>query len=217
MYDFVNKSEVNKYTSYCADKLNQLKQRLEFEDIEIQVELIGSGAKGLVTRNGNAPFDLDYNIIINELPCSYEKNLKTLKNLIREELDDIVGINGKDSTSALTYHLHYPDKTRVKFKFDVGIIKANQYGKYCRLIHDKQSSYCNIDGYIWNEMPNSNNLYQKIDEIKKNGYWHDVRNTYLDKKNMYLSRQDRSHQSFNIYIETINEIYSKINRTNWFF
>ena len=33
----------------------------------------------------------------------------------------------------------------------------------------------------------------------------------LEKKNMYLTRNDRNHHSFNIYIEAVNEIYGKYN------
>ena len=45
--------------------------------------------------------------------------------------------------------------------------------------------------------------------IKLNHLWNEVRYTYLEKKNLYLHRNDITHSSFVIYIETINQIYSK--------
>ena len=144
------------------------------------------------------------------MPWEYECDLKKLKNLIRTELDKIIGCYGKDSTSAITYNLHYPDKSKVKFKFDVGIIKQNRNRNYCRLINDKTNLFLNIEHYIWNEIPKSYNIDDKISRIKHNGYWLDVRELYLDKKNLYLSRQDKSHPSFIVYVETINEVYNMI-------
>lgn len=42
-----------------------------------------------------------------------------------------------------------------------------------------------------------------------------VRETYLVKKNMHLSRQDTDrHSSYNCYIEAINEVYAKVHAGN---
>lgn len=32
---------------------------------------------------------------------------------------------------------------------------------------------------------------------------------YLEKKNMYLLRQDHNHPSFVVYVEAVNEVYSR--------
>ena len=53
-------------------------------------------------------------------------------------------------------------------------------------------------------------IASKVDAIKDENLWLEVRDLYLDKKNMYLSRGDKeNHPSFNVYIETVNEIYYK--------
>ena len=39
--------------------------------------------------------------------------------------------------------------------------------------------------------------------------WQEVRNKYLEKKNMYLSWQDHNHPSFAVYVEAMNEVYNK--------
>lgn len=31
----------------------------------------------------------------------------------------------------------------------------------------------------------------------------------LEKKNMYLRRQDYNHPSFNVYVETVNQVFNK--------
>lgn len=68
------------------------------------------------------------------------------------------------------------------------------------------------DRWIWNIAPNSQKLKQKADFIKSKNYWPLVREVYIEKKNMYLSRNDKDHTSFMIYIESVNEIYSKIRK-----
>ena len=66
-----------------------------------------------------------------------------------------------------------------------------------------------MDQWYWNETPNARDLVNKACDIKDSNLWKKVREFYLDKKNMYLRRGDRDHPSFIVYIETINEIYSK--------
>ena len=53
----------------------------------------------------------------------------------------------------------------------------------------------------------SNMLDRRVDILKENDLWLEVRNTYLEKKNMYLHRQDCTHPSFIVYIESVNEVY----------
>ena len=47
-------------------------------------------------------------------------------------------------------------------------------------------------------------LEKKAGTLKKNGYWGDVRERYLEKKNL---NDDPDKRSRSIYAETINEIY----------
>lgn len=39
--------------------------------------------------------------------------------------------------------------------------------------------------------------------------WQEVRDRYLEMKNMYLSWQDRNHPSFVVYVEAVNEVYNR--------
>lgn len=78
-----------------------------------------------------------------------------------------------------------------------------------RLIHNKNVYALGWDQYTWNEVPNSHQMKDKADEIKEEGLWQEVRDRYLEKKNMYLSRQDRKHPSFVVYVEAVNEVYNR--------
>ena len=87
--------------------------------------------------------------------------------------------------------------------------KKNPNGNYMRLIHNKNAYALGWDQYTWNEVPNSHQVKDKADEIKEEGLWQEVRDRYLEKKNMYLSWQDRNHPSFVVYVEAVNEVYNR--------
>ena len=63
MFRIVDDSECRRYRQDCAKVLTQVRDTLRDEkDIITQFVLVGSGARNMVTRNGNGPFDLDYNL-----------------------------------------------------------------------------------------------------------------------------------------------------------
>ena len=214
MYHFIEDKEFQgKLYSTCSDIVNQLKQAINNDDaLYVETYLIGSGARKLITQNANEPVDLDFNLCILE---SYDFNIndgKSIKDYVMEVFDDVLENNGwrncKDSTSVITTEQRYFTKGNdTAFSIDLGILKYEN-GRYYRLIHNK-TGIVNWDQYYWNEVPHSNGLTERADIIKENDLWEEVRQAYLNKKNMYLSRQDRNHPSFIVYVEAVNEIYYK--------
>ena len=86
-----------------------------------------------------------------------------------------------------------------------------------RLIHNKNVYALGLDQYTWNEVPKSHQVKDRADKLKKAGLWQKVRDRYLEKKNMYLSWQDRNHPSFVVYVEAVNEVYNRyFNRGGWY-
>ena len=166
----------------------------------------------MITRNGDGPYDLDYNLLVMKADDEY-RDLRLLKDTIRNALNKAVGgmffSDAQDSTSCLTALLHFKDTPNVEFSFDVAIIKKNPNGNYMRLIHNKNVYTLGWDQYTWNEVPNSHQVKDKADKLKKKGVWQEVRDKYLEKKNMYLSWQDRNHPSFVVYVEAVNEVYTR--------
>lgn len=211
MYEYVTDAEVSEYRGYCSEILTELRDNLLEKEINTQFILVGSGARNMVMRNGDGPYDLDYNLKIINMPDSYWNNLGGLKNMIINELNRIVRgtwfSDGKDSTSVITALIR--DNSGVTFKFDIAIIGENSKGNYCRLIHDKSVIF---GRFFWNEVPNSHNVKTKADYIKKKGKWILVRDKYRDLKNMYLARNDNNHPSFISYVEAVNAIYDKCHK-----
>ena len=90
---------------------------------------------------------------------------------------------------------------------DLAIVCEDQDGAWHRLIH-KKTGCVDYDEWIWNISRNSKELTNKVKWIKENNLWSELRNAYLDKKDMYLKRGDNQHPSFICYIEAVNEIYN---------
>ena len=211
MFELVEAAELKTYRKYCSDTLTKLRNNLNKSyDIVTQFTLVGSGASNLVTKNGDGPYDLDYNLIIIRMPNEYWNDLSKLKNKVMSELNKITQktlfSDSKDSKSVITSLLHFNNTPQVEFSFDIAIIAKNKVGNYCRLIHNKHG----MNTYGWEEVPKSNKLESKAKELKKLGYWPTVRRRYLELKNRYLSCQDDNHPSFVVYTETINQLYANI-------
>ena len=219
-YEFVYESEAKRYRSDCADVLKETCGLLKKKGISAQFSLVGSGARNMITRNGDGPYDLDYNLLIIKAEERYWNDSQSLKETVRNALNrterGTFFSDTQDSTSCLTALLHFRDTPNVEFSFDVAIIKKNPKGNDMRLIHNKNVYAPGWDQCTWNEVPNSYQVKDKADEIKEEGLWQEVRDRYLEKKNMYLSRQDRNHPSFVVYVEAVNEVYNKhFNRGGW--
>ena len=216
MYDYVkDKAFLKRAHGVCANLVNQLVQLLGKYGIEAEQSLVGSGGRNMVTQNANEPIDFDYNLIIWDAPdimdCRY------LKDTVKKAFDYILDKNGlsacDDSTSVLTSKkFQFTKGNQTEFSIDIAIVRIDDNGCWHRLIH-KKTGNAYFDQYYWNQTPHSQGLYEKEKYLKGlPGGWEEVRSTYLNKKNMYLTRQDYNHSSFICYIEAVNEIYYKYNR-----
>ena len=113
-----------------------------------------------------------------------------------------------DSTSVLTTEKrHFTKGNHTEFSIDLAIVFNDRNGCH-RLIHEK-TGVTAWDRYYWNLVPNSRNLFDKVAAIKDEHLWDEVIDEYLEKKNMYLRRQDYNHPSFNVYVETVNQVFNK--------
>lgn len=214
MYEFVNHAEVEQYQKFCSEKLQSLCATLKKDGITAQPILIGSGARNLVTRNGAGAFDLDYNLEIIRMPAEYDQDPFALKNrvmtLLNKQLEGTYFSDAKDSTSVITAVLHFTDTPQVQFSFDIGIIKKNKKGNYCRLIHQKDGR--SHGTFTWCEIPTSAQVGEKASAIKKAGKWVAVRQRYLELKNRYLKGNDRNHPSFVVYVEAVNQVFATLSK-----
>jgi tRNA nucleotidyltransferase (CCA-adding enzyme) len=214
MYHWIeDKAFLSGMRTHCADIVNRLVQAINSEGtMRVKQHLVGSGAKNLIVQNGEDPIDLDYNLEIINSGEFNVKDCREIKSYIQKKFNEVLKKAGwsdcMDSTSALTTEKwHFKQGTQTEFSIDLGIVVVGN-ARWYRLIHEK-TGRVQSDRYYWNEAPQSKGLDNRVEWIRKNDYWNEVRDTYLEKKNMYLQRNDYDHPSFIVYIETINEVYNK--------
>lgn len=215
MYHYIEDKEfLKRMKSLCSNIVNQLVQSINNDSVmAVEAHLVGSGARNLITQNANEPIDLDYNLCVLEVFEISFNNGQAIKEYIRKHFNKVLNQNGwgncQDSTSAWTTEKrHFTKGNKTEFKIDLAIVRESRYGLE-RLIHSK-TGIVSLDQWYWNQAQNSNGLADKVSKIKSENLWLEVRDLYLDKKNMYLRCGDiDNHPSFNVYIETINEIYSR--------
>ncbi len=215
MYHWIeDKQFLGRMRALCSGIVNQLVQAINNDGaIFVRQHLVGSGAKNLITQNANQPIDLDYNLEIVECSEFNLNDCRGIKENVRKKFNEVLNKNGwgdcSDSTSALTTEKrHFTDGNKTGFSIDLCIVRKGSSGSWQRLIHQKTGNAW-FDQYLWNEARQSNGLEDRIRWLKENGCWLEVRETYLEKKNMYLSRGDRDHPSFIVYIEAVNEVFNK--------
>lgn len=213
MYHYITDKVFLKEMKYFSSNLiNQLVQLINNDEcMTVEAHLVGSGARNLITQNAREKIDLDYNLELLQCTLRYEEDIK---DYVQEKYNVILNRNGlsdcNDSTSVLTtkpIHFIEGTDTKTEFTIDLAIVKRNKQGWH-RLIHEKNGKR-QLDRYYWNLAPESRGLKNRVDWLKEHHYWQDVIDLYLDKKNMYLRRNDHDHPSFIVYIETINELYRK--------
>ena len=135
-----------------------------------------------------------------------------IKEYVRKQFNKILCSNGwsdcKDSTSVFTTEERVFKKgNQTAFKIDLAIT-CKYHNNWQRLIHQK-TGFVNLDRYYWNEVQDSGRLEEKVRALKPENLWGEVRTAYLDKKNLYLRRNDHNHPSFIVYVETVNQVYNK--------
>ena len=198
MYHYIEDKVFLKDMKYlCSNIINQLVQLINNDSLmEVEAHLVGSGAKNLITQNSNEPIDLDYNLMIIDSEININ-NCREIKEYIR-----------MDSTSVLTTEKrHFTKGNHTEFSIDLAIVFNDRNGCH-RLIHEK-TGVTAWDRYYWNSVPDSRNLFDKVAAIKDEHLWDEVIDEYCEKKNLYLCRQDYNHTSFNVYVETVNQVFNK--------
>lgn len=214
MYHYIQDKEfLKRLKGTCCDIVNQLVQSINSDSVmTVRACLVGSGAKNLITQNENEPIDLDYNLCIVNTKSISILDGHEIKEYVRKQFNKVLSSNGwddcEDSTSALTIG-EYSFKKGNKTKFSIDIAITCKYlNNWQRMIHHK-TGFVNLDRYYWNEVQDSGRLEGKVRVLKSKDLWGEVRDTYLDKKNFYLCRNDHTHPSFVIYVEAVNQIYNK--------
>lgn len=203
MFRYIQDKELrNSLREYCEDKIISVQKQLK-DFFTFSFKLIGSGDNRLMMINGkNNSIDLDYNLVIQRDKKQLIGDPKRIKILFVDAFRKVCGKSVKvsDSTSVITCVIG--PYQEFSFSFDVAIMIDGNNGYLYKIINDKTASQSR---YIWNQVPKSKNFEYKFSVLKQKGYWNDIKELYLSKKNNNL-RKHIDKTSFSVLIETVNEI-----------
>lgn len=195
MYKFVtDKVYLKESYRICAGMVNQLVQNLKGRGIQARMAVAGSKKRGLVTQNEREAIDYDFNLWIEEAQnIDIWNDPRQLKTTIIESFNEILVRNDwktcDDSTSVITTKKVQLEKgNKTPFRIDLCIVREDDCGNWYRLIH-KKTGNTRSDQYCWEQGISIKDLNSK-EKFLKPAHWMKVRETYLVKKNMHLSRQD---------------------------
>lgn len=107
MYHWIeDKGFLKRMRTECSDVVNRLVQSINNENyLQVEMHMVGSGAKNLETQNADEPIDLDYNINIIDINGDIT-DAQEIKEYVRKKYNEVLKGKGwkncQDSTSALT-------------------------------------------------------------------------------------------------------------------
>lgn len=206
-YEYVKKEEWQP----VRDELYKIIYNLQHEVgdyFTFQYHFVGSSKRNMITRdrNSNTGFDFDVNIEVNDPDEDY--SAEEIRNILRNGLDRVTNPYGRsifgydyteDSTRVLTIKVKDKANSRILHSCDFCVVNDCEDGRQQYIRYNKKEHK-----YSWEYQPKGYyELPEKIEWIKKNGLWQQVRDVYLDKKNM---NTDKNKKSCSIFAETVHQV-----------
>ena len=202
---YVSKGEAAPVKKELLDIIHQA-QNLVRDKFTFRYDFIGSSSRNMITRdlNSNIGFDFDVNIQVNDEDEEYDA--KEIKHILMNAFNKVIIRYGykhcEDSTRVFTIKFVDSPNSRIIHSCDFAIVYNCNDGRQQYIRFNKGSN-----SYSWEYQPTDFvGLGQKIEWLKRHNYWNDVKDYYIEKKNM---NNNPDKHSRSIFAETINEMYQK--------
>lgn len=207
MHDFVYVTK--KSTQPVKNELIQIIQ--EVQDIvrpyfTFQPKPVGSSSINMITydRKSNIGFDFDFDLSINDDDENYSP--EEIRNIMRNAIDRVAPKYGykhcENSTRVLTIKKVNTFISQIIHSCDFALVYNCKDGRQQYIRFNKKNG-----NYTWEYQGKAfKNLDNKIAWLKQNGYWGELQDYYIDKKN---SNDNPDKHSRSILAESINEMYQK--------
>lgn len=177
------------------------------DEFTFQYRIVGSYSRNMMTYDpkSNKGFDFDVNIYPNDEKNRFSaKAIKTkLINATNKHAKDFGYSPAENSTRVITIKVKDTENSKIKHSVDFAII--NDYidddGHECqRYIKINKKS----NQYEWQEQDDGfYELDEKIEWIKDEGLWDELRRMYLFRKN---NNNDKNKHSRSLFAEAVNNI-----------
>lgn len=174
-----------------------------------QFRPVGSSSMNMITYDikSNIGFDFDFDLKINDEDENYSP--EEIRNIMRNAIDQVAPKYGykhcEDSTRVLTIKKINTFTSRILHSCDFALVHNCENGRQQYIRFNKKNG-----NYTWEfQGKGFKNLNNKITWLKQNGYWGELQDYYIEKKN-HNNNPDKHSRS--ILAESINEMYQKKNR-----
>ncbi len=204
-FDYVSKNERKQAKKDLIDLIYCVQDEVR-NYFTFRFDFVGSDPLNMVTRDtkSNVGYDFDVNIEVNDPEENYTP--EEIKRIIKNGFDCYNHYFDydycEDSSRVLTIKVKDRKNSRIIHSCDFAIVYNSSDGHQQYIRFNKLHN-----SYYWEFQPKG---YYKQDEkiisLKKYGYWKEVRDVYLKKKNY---NTDTNKKSRHLRAETINEIYNK--------
>lgn len=210
-FHYISKSDPKVKKAY-NDILDILKeaQNLVRKKFTFRFDVVGSYKRNMITYDAklNIGYDFDFNIEVNDRDGKYKP--KQLKNMLQNAIGAVCVKYGydypEDSTRVLTIKMKDRKNSSILHSCDFAIV--NNY------IDDdgyEGQEYIHFDkphgNYTWCEQPDGYYMLpEKINWIKGNGLWDEMKELYIKKKN---KNDDPDVHSRTIFAMTVHEMCQK--------
>lgn len=208
MHDFryVQKGEYQPLKNDLIELLHEVQDEVR-DDFTFQYHFIGSTKRNMITRDMKSPIGFDFDI---DLEINYDEdeyNAFDIRTILRTAITTVSRRYGftkcEDSTRVITIKKTNPFFSTREHSCDFAIVNGDYYIHFFK---EQQA-------YGWVQKSNGyKGLEKKADILKKNGYWGEVREVYIDKKNF---NENPDKHSRSLYAETINEVYRRYLKTKY--
>lgn len=212
MHDFhyVSKSTAQPIKAELYEILHEV-QNLVRDYFTFQFTPVGSSTRNMITRDAksNIGFDFDINIEIND--DEEEFSPKEIRTRLRNAIDLVAPRYGykccEDSTRVLTIKKVNYSTSCIIHSCDFAVVHNCKDGKQQYIRFNKKQHR-----YSWEFQSKSfTELGRRIDWLKKNDLWGELREYYIFKKN---NNDNPDKHSRSIFAESINEMCRKYGYRN---
>lgn len=207
MYDFnyVNSEEMKRIRDELYKIIHEVQDIVQLY-FTFQFKRVGSSKYNMITydRNSNIGFDFDFDFEIND--DEEDHSPAEIRHIIKNALDHVSPKYGykycEDSTRVLTIKKVNIFTCEILYSCDFAIVHNCRNGIQQYIRFNK-----NNKNYTWEfQGKGFKYLSQRIEWLKKNEHWEELRKYYLFKKN---SNNNPDKHSRSIFAESINEMYQK--------
>lgn len=203
-FKYVTKKEYQPVKKGLIELINLVQDEVR-EYFTFRYDFIGSASRNMITRDedSNVGYDFDVNLRVNDDEENY--SAKEIKQIL------INGFNRynhlfdydycEDSKRVITIKVKDRKNSRILHSCDFAVVYDCEDGRQ-QYIHFNK----NQQTYEWQYQPKGfYKLPEKMEAIKEAGYWQEVRDLYIEKKN---NNNDPNKKSRSIFAETITQVYN---------